>query len=314
MTGPNARRLTLAAAALLATAGAHAATVITASGSCGKGVGGSLDFDPSFVVSCPSGTWADPRPGTASVASWSASVAAGRFRATASSAVNTLPPLGQSTPLALGVSVSAIAGLSDDLLFDAPGLAGTMAKMTFAMRIDGHMSADNVSPNGNAASRADWAFRANTASGRRSLGSTGVSGGVTNFYDWGFEGVPDVDGLFSFELPVVLGQTVTFGLSLEASAYSSGWRTGSPGTAAYLTPVQSSAASNFGNTASWQGITSLRLNDGTPLLNWTLSSSSGFDYASAVPEPGTWSLLAGGLALLAVRHARRERARASISA
>ena len=286
------------ASALLAATGAQAAT--SATGSCGKGVGGSLDDIPSFVVECPSGSWVDPRPGTTSTASWSASAAGGQLRATASVAVNTLPPLGQSVPLALGVGVDAVARQTDELLFTAPGVAaGTPAKMSFGMQIDGVLGAFNLSTSGNAASRASWIFRADSYANRRSLGAVSAGSEVTNFYDWGLAGDPDVDALYSFELPVVLGQTVMLDLLVQARASASAWRAGSPGTAAYLTPTQSSAVSNFGSTATWQGITSLKLNDGTPLQNWTLSSTSGFDYTRPVPEPGSWLLLAGGLALLA---------------
>lgn len=143
-------------------------------------------------------------------------------------------------PLALGIGANAEATQSDDLLFASPRVAaGTPARITFSMQIDGNMGAFNLSTSGNAASKAVWRFGATTDSGRRSLGSVRVGGELTNFYDWGLAGDPDVDALYSFELPVVLGQTVRFNLTLEANASASGWRTGAPGTAAYLTPVQS---------------------------------------------------------------------------
>ena len=303
MTPVTVRHLIAASAGLLAAMSAQAAT--STFGGCGKGVGGALDVIPSFVVECPGGMWVDPRPGTTSTASWSASAAGGRLRATASAAVNTLPPLGQSVPLALGILASAGATQSDALMFTSPGVAtGTSAKMRFSMQIDGTMAAINLSTSGNAAAKADWRFSASTTANGRSLGSAGAAGALTNFYDWGLEGNPDVDALYGFELPVVLGQTVNFSLTLEAIASASGWRAGLPGTAAYLMPVQSSAVSNFGSTATWQGITSLTLNDGTPLGNWTLSSASGFDYSQPVPEPGSCLLLAGGLALLAALRRR----------
>lgn len=298
MTRQPLLNIAAAAAALIAATSPQAAT--SASGGCGKGVGGSLDYIPSFVVECPGGIWTDPRPGATSTASWTASAAGGLLGATASVAVNTLPPLGQTVPLALGVSASAVARQFDDLLFSSAGLAaGTPAKMTFSLRIHGDLSANNGSTLGNAASRASWAFRADTYSNRRSLGAVNAGAELTNFYDWGLAGgPPNFDASYSFELPVVLGQSVFFDFFLEARASASGWRTGSPGTAAYLTPVQSSASSNFGSTATWQGITSLKLDDGTPLQNWTLSSSSGFDYTRPVPEPGTWALWLAGLAVL----------------
>ena len=306
MTRSTVRSLALAALTLMASVGAQAVTGV--SGSCSKSVGGLLDDIPSLVVTCPGGTWTDPRPGTTSIASWSASAAGGYLGASASAAVNTLPPLGQSAPLALGIGASGFAYQSDDLLFASPGLAaGTSAKMVFAMQINGTMAANNGSTDGNAASRADWFFRAYTDSNRRSLGSTSASSGVTNFYNWGFAGEPNVSELYSFELPVVLNQIVSFYLSLEARASASGWRAGLPGSAASFIPVQSSAASSFGNTASWQGITSLKLNDGTLLQDWTLSSASGFDYVSPVPEPGSWLMMTVGLAALGGVARRRAR-------
>jgi hypothetical protein len=117
---------------MLVATGAQAATSV--SGSCGKGVGGSLDDIPSLVVECPGGTWTDPRPGTTSIASWSGTATYGSLGAAASVAVNTLPPLGQSVPLALGISAQGVASQRDELLFASPGVAaGTPAKIIFSM-------------------------------------------------------------------------------------------------------------------------------------------------------------------------------------
>ena len=147
--------MSIAASALLAATGAHAAT--SGSGSCGKAVGGLLDDIPSLIVECPSGVWIDPRPGAVSTASWTASATGGLLRAKASVAIDTLPPLGQSVPLALGVAASGVARRLDDLLFAAPGAAvGTPARMSLSKHINGVMGADNFSALGNAASRADW--------------------------------------------------------------------------------------------------------------------------------------------------------------
>ncbi len=283
-----------AAACTLATA-AHAAASV--SGSCGKGVGGLLDDIPSFTVSCPGGFWADSRPGALSTASWSGSAQVGVLGASASVAIDTTPLLGQTLPLALGVSADAVGGFSDDVLLSAPGLAGARGRLRFSMAVDGSMAANHVSPH--AAASASWQLTAttyNTVNGRlRLLGSAEAGSKLENFYDWGITGVPAVDGFYQFELPVVFGEPLVFTLNLRARASASGWRGGLATEPAYNTPVQSEAAASFGNTALWHGIDALTLADGTAVPGWTVSAASGFNYAQPVPEPSLWALLLAGL-------------------
>lgn len=285
----------IAAACTLATA-AQAAVMASVTGSCGKHVGGLLDDIPSFT-GCPGGFWADSRPGARSTGSWSGTAQVGALGASASIAIDTTPPLGQTLPLALGVSVDGLSGFSDDVLFSAPGLAGAPGKLRFSMAVDGSMAAAHVSPH--AAASASWKLTATsfqTVSGRlRQLGSASVGSKLENFYDWGVTGTPNVDGLYNFELPVVFGETLLLALQLQVRAGASGWRGGFATDPAYNTPVQSVAAASFGNTALWQGIDALTLTDGTAVPGWTVSAVSGFNYAQPVPEPSMWALLLLGL-------------------
>jgi len=55
---------------------------------------------------------------------------------------------------------------------------------------------------------------------------------------------------------------------------------------------------NYGNSLVWGGISSVIDANGNPILDFTVSSDSGFDYATAVPEPGTSAMLLAGVGLL----------------
>jgi hypothetical protein len=67
------------------------------------------------------------------------------------------------------------------------------------------------------------------------------------------------------------------------------------------------AVLSLGHTFTWGGITSVTDADtGEPISNWTLTSTSGTDWATAaVPEPSSLVCIAGGIALLALGRARR---------
>lgn len=74
--------------------------------------------------------------------------------------------------------------------------------------------------------------------------------------------------------------------------------------------ASSDAATDFGNTIAWGGITELRDPSGQWVSNFSaISSSSGYDYrnayVSAVPEVPSLALMAAGLAMMGLRLRRR---------
>jgi hypothetical protein len=98
---------------------------------------------------------------------------------------------------------------------------------------------------------------------------------------------------------VVVGGSVTFGLSLTASAGHSGILIDAPG----------SALSSFGaaGDVGWGGISGVE-QDGTPVPSFTITSESGTDWTQPVPEPGAASsAAAAALALGALSPLRRRR-------
>lgn len=115
--------------------------------------------------------------------------------------------------------------------------------------------------------------------------------------------VSDLTGIFSFDIPFVFGRAFTMTGSLDAFTQAVSGLVGS----------EANADSNFGSSGVWGGISEVHLANGTVLSDYSLSSVSGFDWASAgpsgpvaqVPVPGTLWLC--GVGLLGLMGARRPR-------
>jgi hypothetical protein len=109
--------------------------------------------------------------------------------------------------------------------------------------------------------------------------------------------VSSLAGDFVFDIPFVFGTSFQMFATLTAFTQALAATAG----------VEASAASNFGSSALWGGISDVHLADGTVLAGYSISSDSGFDYSSAfssepgpvaVPVPSTLWLLGSGLLAL----------------
>jgi len=270
-------------------------------------VGGGLPFDPSFNPRCTGGVWVDPRPGTNSQASWVASASFGALAASATSALSNLPPLGTTIPLAYGVSASSLALAWNDLTITAPGLTGQRGRIGGSIRIDGHM--DTAVSSVVASGRSSGSFEVQVIQNGRRPGGSSI-GGVLLTSNGVVTGNPATNEVLGFSAEVAFGTPFLLEMRLNTAATAIMRPEGSPGSPEYLRPVTATAASNFGNTALWNGLQSVTLLDGTAVGGWNVASASGLDYSLAmpVPEPSTWAMFALGLGtLLATGRRRKQR-------
>jgi hypothetical protein len=110
------------------------------------------------------------------------------------------------------------------------------------------------------------------------------------------ESVSSLAGDFVFDIPFVFGSSFQMFADLVAFTQA----------LASVAGDDASAASNFGSSGLWGGISGVHLADGTELTGYSVSSDSGFDYNNAfssgpvaVPVPPTsWLLGSGMLALI----------------
>lgn len=295
---------------------AEATTRLSAGGGCGAAVGGNLGPVPGIgcdaseqinpappgSVAEASGAWTDARLGTANSAGFSATAGFGVLKSSSFAAASTAPPLGVSSPLALGVTGSGFAFAIDDITFTAPGLAGQAGFASGSMFMTGLLEVSSLDPSVGSA-RASWDLSAEFLRGGRILASNAASG-ILQLGSQGQTGVPNVGQVFDLRMPVVFGQASQLLLRLTTSASAIARPAGAPGSPTQLVPVVSEASSLFSNTVRWQGIASVTLADGTPVEGWSAIGASGIDYGRVVPEPGTLLLTSLGTLGLAFWRAR----------
>ena len=116
-------------------------------------------------------------------------------------------------------------------------------------------------------------------------------------------GVLDIDPVSSLTGDFVFDIPFEFGTAFQMFATMTAFTQALAGAAG----LEASAASNFGSSALWGGISEVHLADGTVLTGYSINSESGFDYSNAyvsapgevaVPVPATVWLLGSGLLAL----------------
>lgn len=108
----------------------------------------------------------------------------------------------------------------------------------------------------------------------------------------------------SISIPFTFGSPVGLGYSLDVSARASASSFG------FGDGTNAAGIANYSSGLQWDGITGIFDANGNPVIDYTTSSTSGFDYgSSAVPEPHVSAALAiGVLGIHALRALRIRRA------
>jgi hypothetical protein len=186
-----------------------------------------------------------------------------------------------------GTSATSIshARWSDTFFFESEAFNGQAGTATMHFRVDGLFNIN--APN--------WF---NTPSGSIILGvGDSTTPGYNNFmaksYTLYGDGTEDGSAEWlNSDLFVVTsftyGTSFEFAIDLRLEAY----------TASSGQLITTQVTGDFSHTSIWQGITDIKNAGGSPVGDYSFSSSSGVNYINAVPEPTTTCLLAGGLILL----------------
>lgn len=213
---------------------------------------------------------------------------------------------------AMAAQAFARASWSDGLTINAAGLFGQTGFITAELDLSGNLGG-SIGPNG----ERDNAFVDVTA---RVLGTglsaldvmamdpslrTACSGwAYCNRLYSGYEGYFSYSNLpltVQLSIPVYFGYQTSLSYTLDLYAYPSASTFGGGlGTAA-------DGFADYSHTLNWGGITGVYDANGNPVLNFTVASTSGFDYrtSAVVPLPATiWLLCSGLLSLFGVARPR----------
>ncbi|WP_458232679.1 PEP-CTERM sorting domain-containing protein [Roseateles sp. P5_E8] len=219
---------------------------------------------------------------------------------TFASAFNSRPGTSGAEPTS--AETTATASLTDSFTVSATGDAPI--EMVFALHAAGNVTAFNSATNANlgfggAGATASWQISLSGPDVSLSAsGSVAEQKTLVSRNPFLISIVRTETGLGFSEFSMLVGVTpgpagTTFNLSMLAEA-SAGVQRGNDGS--------QSALADFGNTLEWMGLARVTLQDGSPYLGTlSITSDSGFDYGravSAVPEPESYALMLGGLALV----------------
>lgn len=210
----------------------------------------------------------------------------------------------------------ATARWTDTPTFNALGLFGSAGYLTAQMNVSGFFSG-SFSGSFTGPGPVDTAEHSELV---RILG-TGMSaplftspcGGYSFcayeiFRSWGPPTISsNIPAVISLMIPIIFGIPTILDYVLDVTDLA--FAISDPGTGASGASAQ--ALIDYGHSLTWGGITGVYDQNGKPILDFTTSSDSGFDYlnglnAASVPAPASYGLVIAGLVLVTVTSRRRK--------
>jgi len=188
------------------------------------------------------------------------------------------------------------ASWSDDFLYSSEALNGTAGSVPMRFTIDGTLSFNSAGSVPQFINGTGYYSYIEASLGTDNGQGSGILR-ETLYLNGQYENNPSFLGIeqvvtFNF----IWGTPLTgVKLRLNANVNAAGSNSG----------YTSSAIANGENTATWGGFGTVLDSNGNPVTNYTFSSGSGTNYAQAIPEPGTGTLLAAAGLLAALARRRR---------
>lgn len=189
-----------------------------------------------------------------------------------------------------GTFGNAIARFEDDFLFTAEGMEGESGLYTFLVDVDGTLSSNYLT----APLYEDSQAYAYASLSVLQNGSGVYSATMYEYANGATTGTNFLDAPVSISVPFIFGTpfTLRVGLQVQTTAYAL---------------FGGESVADFDHTLVWGGVASVT-SGGNPVTGYSLSSTSGTNYLSPIPEPTSAALIVLTGLVIGFRRSRSTRA------
>lgn len=182
---------------------------------------------------------------------------------------------------------NAVARFEDDLTISAAGLEGQDGVLVFLVDVDGALSSEYVT----APLYEDSQSFAYTQLSILRNGSSVYSATRMVYANGATSGTNFLDDPISVSVPFTFGTTFSLRVSLQAQSAASAL-------------FGANSVADLAHTLTWEGVTSVTAG-GNPVTGYSLSSASGTNYLTPIPEPSSAALVAAAGVLAGLRRSRK---------